>query len=480
MVYVRFPPYDRDATVTWVSDSSSSNKPFYLHPVRKFSSFNMLWTNVLVILLFLGKIIVADNLVLLLGTLRTYQRTGCDHDMVTLKCPHGTTISVQLAQYGKVFPDQRLCSQGPTTPAPVSRNVTCLLPQAVQYSFLQTVVEACQKKRQCKFHSSPKTSGGDPCPGVGKYIEVGYKCRPYEFRSKVACENDIVQLTCHPMQRIAIYSASFGRTEYESVQCPQPQGVPEETCLVSYATETVMQICHGKRSCTISADASTFGNPCRPASRMYLKVVYTCVPRKVLKERYEEALLEDETNLTGSNMNTNDYDEVDGDEFGDTIRESAAFSPPPNVDPNSSGSVTEATSTTPQIKDQSAENQEKMYLYLILSITSGLLLVLAIIIARLMIQKYKAVREAKFYSTHNDHTIPHGFGDENSEIEADINLATTSATIPNISSMGSPTYHGSPAPAADIVQFSEIRVERDNISAPRSFNRYGNSQYYFG
>lgn len=73
-----------------------------------------------------------------------------------------------------------------------------------------------------------------------------------------------------------------------------------------------------------------------------------------------------------------------------------------------------------------------------------------------------------------------GFGDENSEIEADINLATTSATIPNISTMGSPTYHSSPNPAADIVQFSEIRVERDNISAPRSFNRYGNSQYYFG
>lgn len=67
-----------------------------------------------------------------MGTLRTYQRTGCDHDMVTLKCPHGTTISVQLAQYGKVSPDQRLCSQGPTTPATVSRNYTCLLPHAVQ------------------------------------------------------------------------------------------------------------------------------------------------------------------------------------------------------------------------------------------------------------------------------------------------------------------------------------------------------------
>lgn len=49
-----------------------------------------------------------------------------------------------------------------------------------------------------------------------------------------------------------------------------------KACLVSYATETVMHICHGKRNCEISADAATFGNPCRNESRMYLKVVYTC------------------------------------------------------------------------------------------------------------------------------------------------------------------------------------------------------------
>ncbi|KAJ9586517.1 hypothetical protein L9F63_019843, partial [Diploptera punctata] len=98
----------------------------------------------------------------------------------------------------------------------------------IEYSLLQTVVEACQKKRQCKFQTSPKTFGGDPCPGVRKYVEVAYKCRPYEFRSKVACENDVVPLKCNPNARIAVYSASYGRTEYESIQCPQPQGVPEE------------------------------------------------------------------------------------------------------------------------------------------------------------------------------------------------------------------------------------------------------------
>lgn len=59
---------------------------------------------------------------------------------------------------------------------------------------------------------------------------------------------------------------SFNYTKFHSILA----------CLVSYANERVMQICHGKRSCIISADTATFGNPCRPESRMYLKIVYTC------------------------------------------------------------------------------------------------------------------------------------------------------------------------------------------------------------
>ena len=65
---------------------------------------------------------------------------------------------------------------------------TADLSDGAQYSLLQTVVEACQKKRQCKFQTSPKTFGGDPCPGVRKYVEVAYKCRP--------CEYCLVLVTC--------------------------------------------------------------------------------------------------------------------------------------------------------------------------------------------------------------------------------------------------------------------------------------------
>ncbi|KYM83428.1 Uncharacterized protein C21orf63 like protein [Atta colombica] len=169
---------------------------------------------------------------LLSGTLKTYQRAACDEETMTLKCPPGTTILVEHAQYGRtgMHGISKCNSSVPLMIAgDKSTNHTCIWPQSVQHSLLQMVVGVCQKKRQCKFNTDPKTFQGDPCPGLRKYIEVAYKCRPYEFRSKVACENEVVNLVCHPGQRVAIFSAAFGRTQYESLQCPQPLGVQEES-----------------------------------------------------------------------------------------------------------------------------------------------------------------------------------------------------------------------------------------------------------
>ncbi|KAM7364708.1 uncharacterized protein ACRADG_001086 isoform 2-T7 [Cochliomyia hominivorax] len=203
----------------------------------------------------------------------------------------------------------------------------------LEYTLLQTVVDACQKKRHCKFSptSKPLTSG-DPCAGIRKFVEIAYKCRPYEFRSKVACENDNMPLVCNPYSRIAIYSASFGYIERESVQCPHnsTQNAPDtntkQTCLVSYATETVMQICHGRRRCSITADAGTFGRPCKNDIPMHLKVVYTCIPRKVLKDRYETAPEPDEPQQTELDL---DQDELyDEDQF---YKEGEAIPPAPKL-----------------------------------------------------------------------------------------------------------------------------------------------------
>lgn len=58
------------------------------------------------------------------------------------------------------------------------------------------------------------------------YIHIYF---PDEFRSKEACENKKIELKCNPNSRVAVYSASYGRTEHENLYCPQPQGVSEES-----------------------------------------------------------------------------------------------------------------------------------------------------------------------------------------------------------------------------------------------------------
>uniref|UniRef100_A0AAG5CUN3 SUEL-type lectin domain-containing protein n=1 Tax=Anopheles atroparvus TaxID=41427 RepID=A0AAG5CUN3_ANOAO len=423
-----------------------------------------------------------DPLALLSGTLRTYQRAGCDRELVTLSCPRGTSISIEIAQYGRSADanDRNLCPATtedaldisiPGTEIEIKAPESCTWPNALQYSLLQTVVEACQKKRHCKFLASPKTFGGDPCPGQRKFVEVAYKCRPYEFRSKIACENDVIQLICNPYSRIAIYSANYGRTEYESLQCSQPQGVKEENCLASYATETVMQKCHGRRKCTLSADSTTFGKPCRPDSRMYLKVVYTCVPRKVLKDRFDSAPEPDEPLQSDLEQ---DQDELyDEDQF---FRESDAVPPGPapklQGGPTNGGRVSDvpifagvpsSTAVAPprsvqDIIDEGdfpfGENQEKFYLYLIVAVTVAILLCVSIVIGRLVVQRRRAGAQNgddKFQNSNKgETTLPNGFTDDISEIDADIDLQTP-LPVPSVSRSDSyGHYTPSPGPYGNL------------------------------
>lgn len=112
------------------------------------------------------------------------------------------------------------------------------------------------------------------------------------FYNKVICAGDRLRLKCHKSSRIVIYSASFGSTLAGVPECPQKadinsssQSLPSEDCQVSYATEIVMSSCHGKKKCSLDADVGTFGDPrCAKTTRFHLKVVYTCVPKDVLKE----------------------------------------------------------------------------------------------------------------------------------------------------------------------------------------------------
>lgn len=72
---------------------------------------------------------------LLLGTLRTHQKAACDEEMVTLICPRGTTISIQVAQYGASV-TQGSCASELAEYQPVAVEVvgdtSCAWPSALQ------------------------------------------------------------------------------------------------------------------------------------------------------------------------------------------------------------------------------------------------------------------------------------------------------------------------------------------------------------
>ncbi|XP_055603308.1 uncharacterized protein LOC129751676 isoform X2 [Uranotaenia lowii] len=319
--------YDGDGFVRFTEIQSVTNKEKMEHRIIS-GLFG------LIIIVIIVRHISGDDLGLLSTTLRAFRQMSCEDELITLSCPIGTSISVELVQYGRkednssslqctytnaldavsrssLYESTTMMADMPfvlgnltfslmesnainESSLPERTKSKCVQNYVLQYSILQIVVEACQKKRKCSFRASPKSFESTPCPGIHKLVEVSHKCRPYEFRSLIACEKDVIRLACGRYTRVAIYSASYGRTAYESGHCSQPPGSKEETCLSSHTSLTLTEICHGRRKCTVAIEGSTFGQPCPENVRVSLKVVYACVSRNVFRDRYITPLENDE------------------------------------------------------------------------------------------------------------------------------------------------------------------------------------------
>ncbi|XP_075271058.1 protein eva-1 homolog A isoform X3 [Opisthocomus hoazin] len=156
--------------------------------------------------------------------LKNYTDHACDGEYVSLRCPHRTTISIQSSFYGRIVPSHQMCpSRYPHSYATlIKEDVACSVGTS-----LQKMLDECQDRRSCQFLVNSRLFGADPCPGTSKYLIVWYKCRPNEYKSKVACEDDKLRLSCKKSMVIAIYSAIFGRTQGGSLECPyQNLGMP--------------------------------------------------------------------------------------------------------------------------------------------------------------------------------------------------------------------------------------------------------------
>ncbi|KAE8605262.1 hypothetical protein XENTR_v10015045 [Xenopus tropicalis] len=214
--------------------------------------------------------------------LKNYTLRACDGEYVSLRCPHRTTISIQSSFYGRTLPSHQMC------PLQYPRSFETFIKEDVSCSSdtsLQKMLDECQDRRNCHLLVNSRLFGSDPCPGTSKYLIVQYKCRPNEYKSKVACEDDKLRLSCKKSTVIAVYAAIFGRVHGGSLECPfQNLGFPSVECQSALALPVMTKRCQGRRSCSVYASTYDFGDPCYPGVRKHLNVIYTCVPKKLLYE----------------------------------------------------------------------------------------------------------------------------------------------------------------------------------------------------
>lgn len=216
-----------------------------------------------------------DNYGLLYASLRTFQAHACDGNELRLNCSQNTIISINFVRYGREAGRGDLCPGPRTYDAP-----TCRLDNA-----LKVIEEKCQRQRLCRLLITPETFDSDPCPGIRKYSEVAYKCRPENFMNKIVCEDERMYLNCPEGESITIYAAFFGTTRAEVPECRQQEVLQTDDCQASYASEFLVRQCNGHQRCVLTANTATFGEM-KCIGRKHLKVTYSCVDSYLLKRPF--------------------------------------------------------------------------------------------------------------------------------------------------------------------------------------------------
>ncbi|XP_048357973.1 protein eva-1 homolog C-like isoform X2 [Sphaerodactylus townsendi] len=332
--------------------------------------------------------------------LKNYTDHACDGDYVLLRCPHRTTISIQASFYGRLVPSHQMCpSRYPQSSATlVKEDVSCSASTS-----LQKILEECQDKRSCQFLVNNRLFGVDPCPGTSKYLLVWYKCRPNEYKSKVACEDDKLRLSCKRSLVIAIYSAIFGRNHGGNLECPYHDlGIPAIACHSDNALQLMTRRCHGKRTCSVYASTYEFGDPCYPVGiPKHLNVIYTCVPKKLLHEtqpnptsyqgvpqtRFPQLPREPDPNVIGDGTFISDASSSTADHIlPDTrplllpVDERTVVSN--TMEPAGTGAEMELLSNILAASSFITENPERAALYFVSGVCIGLLLTLLALVLR--------------------------------------------------------------------------------------------------
>ncbi|XP_061215002.1 protein eva-1 homolog C isoform X3 [Neopsephotus bourkii] len=143
--------------------------------------------------------------------LQNHTACACDGEHLSLHCPRHSTISVQSAFYGQDY--YHMCSTQETETR-ITEPQNCVAPTS-----LQKVLDECQNLRSCQLLVNSRVFGPDLCPGTTKFLLVSFKCKPTEYKTKSACENQELKLHCQESKFLIIYSATYGRWAHEENIC---------------------------------------------------------------------------------------------------------------------------------------------------------------------------------------------------------------------------------------------------------------------
>ncbi|GFQ81888.1 protein eva-1 [Trichonephila clavata] len=354
------------------------------------------------------------------GTLRTLHRQVCDDEELQIECWPNTVISISQAEYGKPAAGDIQCLEM-RNPSEGSHLKSGCVAQDVR----EGIQSSCREKQKCHLKISSDLLKEDQCPGVQRYLNVAFKCRPSKFFTRVVCENDKLKIRCRKSLRIVIYSAFFGSTEEGAEECPEEENKKYEECEATFATETAMNSCHGRRRCSLSADSIAFGvPPCSAKAKMFLKVVYTCVPKDSLQDlEFEEdndldyPSIFKEPNASEILHNLKSADNLNikvttpSYHHNDPVEITVATTTK-KVDVQSDETSDDSTDVNCTVVDDNqkvigfisewiaaykfiTENKEKFILYVTLSLGAGILLFLLVLTVRLYTQQQRTLKKAK-------------------------------------------------------------------------------------
>uniref|UniRef100_A0A667YT86 SUEL-type lectin domain-containing protein n=1 Tax=Myripristis murdjan TaxID=586833 RepID=A0A667YT86_9TELE len=170
----------------------------------------------------------------------------------------GQIIAIHNAVYGRR--DQTTCSYKHH-----HQNVYCSRPT-------NKVAESCNGKNSCTIYASNSVFG-DPCRRVYKYLELAYTCECNSLAPVKLCSASDSALPC---VMISVESTLYGRSDSETCSTGRPaEQLSNTECSLQGTLEILKSRCNGKRSCTIYASNSVFGDPC-VGTYKYLELAYTC------------------------------------------------------------------------------------------------------------------------------------------------------------------------------------------------------------